>query len=110
MKIAEKIENFIHYEDPGADTSQIASEDYQRQFASEGLRKADYIIADLKAKSSETDESLAEYCYLSIGGADGSEIEAVLTNTEIRHGILIEKSNAQETGSQETGSGLAIKH
>lgn len=68
-------------------------EEYQSTFASEGERKVNYIIDDLKYKESRSDLKLGSLCYLSIGGADGSEVEKVLIETEIKTGIIIEISD-----------------
>jgi len=91
--VAEKIEQFLKCDTSETTLDQHASAEYQAQFSDEGARKAAYIVNDLQQNSIATGEALDNFCYLSIGGADGSEIEAILTQTDIRYGILIEKSN-----------------
>jgi len=69
-------------------------DDYQESFQYEGERKATYIIDDLKYKESRNEVIIDKLCYLSIGGADGSEVEKVLNDTEIKRAVIIEISDA----------------
>lgn len=64
--------------------------DYQIAFLNEGERKARYIIDDLNYRASRDKFDLQDLCFLSVGGADGSEIEKVLIDTHIKYGILVE--------------------
>lgn len=89
MDIAQKIEVLIAY------SSEVNSDctfdgEYQEIFANEGERKAQYIVADLLSKFSNDNWRLDQFAYLCIGGADGSEPEAILKNTDINHAIMIE--------------------
>lgn len=72
----------------------IIDDEYQESFQFEGDRKATYIIDDLNYKESRHEVSIDKLCYLSIGGADGSEVEKVLNDTEIKKAIIIEISDA----------------
>ena len=63
---------------------------YQNAFADEGARKSQYIVDHLKREALISPVRLSELGYLSIGGADGSEIEAVMQSTGIRKGLLLE--------------------
>lgn len=69
-------------------------EEYQNTFSNEGERKVNYIIDDLRYKESKDEIKINRLCYLSIGGADGSEVEKVLNDTEISKAIIIEISDA----------------
>lgn len=82
-------------------------EEYQDNFSNEGDRKATYIIDDLKYKESNGEVIINALCYLSIGGADGSEIEKILTATEIKKGILIEISDAAAERAREKAKQLS---
>lgn len=62
---------------------------YQSKFANTGARKALPVIEYVKARF----QNLEQLVYVSIGGADGSEIAYVLENTSIKHGILLEYSD-----------------
>lgn len=63
---------------------------YQAAFSDEGVRKSQYIIDHLKTEELLSPVRLVELGYFSIGGADGSEIEAVMEATGIRKGLLLE--------------------
>lgn len=63
---------------------------YQAAFSDEGVRKSQYIIDHLRTEELQSPVRLAELGYFSIGGADGSEIEAVMEATGIRKGVLLE--------------------
>src|SRR6267378_272951 len=72
-------------------------EEYQQNFSDEGSRKAQYIVDDLNYHESEGNLRIAELGYLSIGGADGSEIAWILNETAIPKGVIVEIS---ENGAQ----------
>jgi len=55
--------------------------DYQSSFADEGNRKAEYVVDDLRYRESQGLVRPKDLAYLCIGGADGSEVEYVLTET-----------------------------
>lgn len=83
--------------------------EYQETFKNEGARKAKYIIEDLLLREKQGQFNTADLVYLSIGGADGSEIEHVLRSTHIKHGIMVEvddraadeaKSRAKELSTE----------
>jgi tetratricopeptide (TPR) repeat protein len=61
---------------------------YHEKFADSGIEKANNIIEQLRTNHPSLD--LARCAYLSVGGSDGSEIETVMQNTQIRHGVLLE--------------------
>jgi hypothetical protein len=69
-----------------------ADEEYQYQFQNEGVRKAETIVNDLNYKESNGNFKTEKLAYLSIGGADGSELRHVLENTDISRGVLVELS------------------
>jgi hypothetical protein len=66
--------------------------DYQDTFANEGIRKAEYIVDDLKYRESKGLVQLESLGYFCIGGADGSEVEYVLSETAISKAVMIEYS------------------
>jgi hypothetical protein len=67
-----------------------ADTDYHESFAVEGGRKAQYIIDDLRYREARGQLRTNEMGYLCIGGADGSEVEQVLTDTGIAKAVMIE--------------------
>lgn len=69
-------------------------EEYQQGFGEEGGRKAHYIIDDLRYRETEGDVRISELGYLSVGGADGSEIAWVLKETDISKGVIVELSDS----------------
>lgn len=81
--------------------------EYQDTFSKEGERKANYIIDDLRYKESKNEIIINRLCYLSIGGADGSEVEKVLNDTEISKAILIEISDAAAQMAREKAAKFA---
>lgn len=73
---------------------------YQESFANEGVRKAEYIVDDLRYRESRgllQPERLAYFC---IGGADGSEVEYVLSETAISKAVMIEISDEGATAAR----------
>lgn len=63
---------------------------YQQSF--DGVAKAHEVLDFLQSQV-VAEEDRAGLVYVSIGGGDGSEIAHVLTNSEIRRGILLEYSD-----------------
>jgi hypothetical protein len=66
--------------------------DYQGRFANEGLRKAEYVVDDLRYRESQGLVQPERLAYLCIGGADGSEAAYVLSETAISKAVMIEIS------------------
>lgn len=60
---------------------------YHQGFEKSGIRKALEVLGDLEKRS---DLDLSKCAYFSIGGSTGSEIFHVLSNSLIRHGVLLE--------------------
>jgi hypothetical protein len=90
MNLSEKIEEFLLYH--ARHPTRSTDDSYQSIFSDEGLRKARYVIDDIAKKAAHFGLDLRTLSVLSIGGADGSEIEALLTETGIPRGILLEWS------------------
>ncbi|MBA8835182.1 hypothetical protein [Rhizobium leguminosarum] len=84
----DRVRAFLKYYEP--DQASAPQEEYQSIFADEGKRKAEWIISDLTNRAKQGTINLDDAVYLSIGGADGSEIIEVLENTGIRYGVLLE--------------------
>lgn len=89
MDIAERLELFITnvY---SSSAKKNSGDDYQRTFANEGFRKSDWVLEEITNIMSRYGLAAEDIGFLSIGGADGSEVESVLLNTEINHGVLLE--------------------
>ena len=106
MKISDRVEAFVcdYYRDGGDAEFQ---DEYQQIFADEGFRKANYILDDLKAKQKEYKFRFEDLAYLSIGGADGSEAEAVLQHCEIPHAVVLEIDTPACNRARERGSRLS---
>lgn len=68
-------------------------EEYQTTFADEGSRKAQYIVDDLRRRELIAQLETSDLGYLSIGGADGSEVKHVLMTTDISKAVMIEFSD-----------------
>jgi hypothetical protein len=83
MDIADRVQAFLGGFYSGGNDSEF-KDDYQKIFADEGFRKATYILDDLEVKRKEHGFSLKDVAYLSIGGADGSEADAVLKKSDIQ--------------------------
>lgn len=89
MSIADRVEAFVsNYYRRNGDSE--FGDEYQQIFANEGSRKASYVLQDLKGKQDEYGFHLRDLAYLSIGGADGSEAEAVLKECDIPHAVVLE--------------------
>src|SRR5437879_2229458 len=73
---------------------EACDEEYQATFTKEGLRKAQYIVDDLRNRESAAQLQTCTLGYLCIGGADGSEVKHVMTATEIAKAVMIEFSDA----------------
>jgi len=84
---------------------------YYSDFSASGRNKGKYNADDLIAVSNVPSSNLRlERCaYLSLGGADGSEIEYVMDHTEIRYGLLLDFSNEAAGSAQEKAKALAAK-
>jgi hypothetical protein len=67
---------------------------YTESFQHEGLRKASFVIDRLKGIEGLTDDLLKDFTALSVGGADGSDLLAIIESTPIRRAILLEYDNA----------------
>jgi hypothetical protein len=76
---------------------------YQAKFAATGARKAQPVLDYVRERYPD----LARLVYVSIGGADGSEIAAVLQGTPIAHGILLEFSDEGATQARIHAANLA---
>ena len=105
MDITKKIEAFIGY-NTNDNSHYTFDYEYQEIFAGEGERKAQYIIADLLSKFRNHSLRLDQFAYLCVGGADGSEPAAILKNTNIRHAIMIEISDAAAESARNRSSRL----
>ena len=67
-----------------------ADPDYQDSFSNEGLRKAQYVVDDLRYRESQGLVRTERLAYFCVGGADGSEVEHVLSETAISKAVMIE--------------------
>ena len=76
----------------GHDQTQ-AAQAYSESFQREGLRKSQFVVNRIKELDCATQESLKEFTALSVGGADGSDLLALVKNTHIRRAILLEHDN-----------------
>lgn len=81
---------------------QHQDKDYQAKF-SDGGRKAQPVLEYVRERFSD----LSQLVYVSIGGADGSEVAAVLGGTAIRYGILLEFSDEGAAKAREHAAHLA---
>jgi len=68
-------------------------EEYQASFTDEGSRKVQYIVDDLRERESNGQLVTGLLGYLCIGGADGSEVKHVLTDTDISKAVMVEFSD-----------------
>jgi len=85
--ISEKIESIIS----GKITKKTSSkfyDDYHESFQESGLHKAKAVLSQIESLGNKPD--LKKLAYVSIGGSEGSEIEYILNNSDIKYGILIE--------------------
>jgi hypothetical protein len=92
-QLSERIELFLRTAFEPADT-RTHDEEYQAAFADDGERKAAYICERLKKLEQSGQVATKDMAYLSLGGADGSELVAVLKKTNINFGVLVEMSDA----------------
>ncbi len=92
MDVDKIINDLINYNN--SSNKPLKDEEYQKIFEEEGTKKAEYIINHLRTHSELENEDLSRYVYLSIGGADGSEVEAIFRDTEVENAILVEISDA----------------
>lgn len=67
--------------------------EYQSIFSKEGERKAREVINRLLLKCSDLGFDLSRFAYFCVGGADGSEVETILNETEIIHAITLDTSD-----------------
>jgi hypothetical protein len=67
---------------------------YAANFQSEGERKTRFVINRIDEFDVYTRESLSDYLAVSIGGADASDLLALVQRTQIRKTILLEYDNA----------------
>lgn len=87
--------NALYPESPGKRTATEKREVYNDTFKNEGKRKVKFVIDNL-AEMVERRQSHFDpvrSVVLSIGGSDGSDAIALMTETGIKHGILLEYSN-----------------
>ncbi len=91
MDVKEKIDRLINYNISAEDVS--FDDEYQKIFRDEGIRKSKYILEALSTNGKARNEDLAKYVFISIGGADGSEAEAILRDTRISKAISLEISD-----------------
>ena len=106
MDIADRVQAFLSgFYVVGEDAE--FKDEYQQIFADEGFRKANYILDDIKLKEKEHNFNLKDFAYLSIGGADGSEAEAILANCDISHAVVLEIDTPACNKARERGRALA---
>ncbi len=79
-----------------------ASRAYNASFQDEGVRKARFVINRLSELDGSTLESLKNYVVLSVGGADGSDLLALVRGTPVRRAILLEYDD--------DAAGMATQH
>lgn len=84
-----------------------ADPEYQESFAGEGSRKAQYIVDDLRLRESEGQLRPIRLAYFCVGGADGSEVEHVLSGTGIPKAVMIEISSDGVAAARERSQRLA---
>ena len=82
--------------------------DYQANFADEGSRKAEYIVHDLLHREGKGQLITSELGYLCIGGADGSELEHVMADTEISKAVMLEISDIAVARAKQRSDQLAV--
>ena len=73
-------------------TDEAARREYNANFEGEGQRKIRFVVADLddlKRRGFNAAHAVA----LSIGGSDGSDLRALMSQTGIRGGVLLEYDN-----------------
>lgn len=77
-------------------------ETYQKSFQDEGERKIQKLVNRIRSLEREGRIDIEKVGYLSLGGADGSEVKAFLEQTHAKFGALIEIS--------EFGTNIARRH
>ncbi len=107
--IRQFVEEF-HFPQPRPDFD----ESYQAIFGDEGSRKASYIVDGLRKYEDRDLLDTKRLCYLSIGGADGSEAAHVLRETGIAYAAMIEISDdaaeaARQLSSELNAEGASLK-
>jgi hypothetical protein len=70
-----------------------ASREYSESFQHEGARKAKFVIDRINDLDEPSWESLKGHVALSVGGADGSDLLALVKGTPIKHAILLEQDD-----------------
>lgn len=99
-ELPDRIEIFLRHAFDNVENLEF-DQDYQQSFANDGDRKAQYIIERLSKLEREGQVHLPSMAYISIGGADGSELHSILSKTTIGMGILIEVSDAAIAAAKE---------
>lgn len=89
-----------------ASARSMSDEKYQHGFSEEGKRKAQYILDFIENQVKGAGIDPRTMGYVSLGGADGSELEYVLRHTEIRHGVLLEYSDKANEYARFRAEGL----
>lgn len=105
MFVEDKIKKLLDYNNSSEDTS--FDKEYQSTFSEEGIRKSKYILDFLDSNDEVSGEDLSKYLFVSIGGADGSEAESILKETNIDKAILLEISDDAAESARERRDKLA---
>ena len=71
-----------------------AAQVYNESFQNEGLRKSQFVVDRINELDAATQEELKDFTAISVGGADGSDLLALVRNTPVRRTILLEYDNA----------------
>lgn len=96
------ITRIVEYYKPNLEKNVIQEDEkYQQSFS--GDAKAQNVLKYLK---SIRQELLGNHVYVSVGGGDASEIEYILRNSEISHGILLEYSDSGAQKARERADEL----
>lgn len=66
---------------------------YQSTFEGEGSRKTEFMVEELQRYERDGRYKIENCIAVSVGGADGSDLDALLTNTAIQTAFLIEYSD-----------------
>jgi hypothetical protein len=80
---------------------------YNGTFEGEGARKTRFILNYFNELVEDMRLDLSGVVAVSIGGADGSDLAHIFENTAIRHGILLEYSDAGAGRARERAKDLA---
>lgn len=70
-----------------------ATESYQSTFEGEGVRKTEFIVEELQRCERDGLFKIENCVAVSVGGADGSDLDALLSHTAINTAFLIEYSD-----------------